>query len=100
MPIGISIEGANRHDMKMLESTLNNIVLARPLATTENPQHMALDKGYDYPVIRELVEKWGYIAHIRTRGEEIQENVGADPCVCPEMMVMKDNHGGLSLHSE
>jgi putative transposase len=73
MPIGIAIDGANRHDMRMVESTLNNIVVDRPTATREEPQHMALDKGYDYPVIRELVEKWGYTAHIRARGEEAKE---------------------------
>ena len=93
MPIGMAIDGANRHDMKMVESTLNTIIVDRPAATKEEPQHMALDKGYDYPVIRELVEKWGYMAHIRARGEEAKENVGAGPCACP----IKGNHGGLHL---
>lgn len=29
-----------------------------------------MDKGYDYPDVREIVQWWGYTAHIRTRGEE------------------------------
>jgi hypothetical protein len=29
-----------------------------------------MDKGYDYPDIRELVKDYGYTAHIRSRGEE------------------------------
>jgi hypothetical protein len=29
-----------------------------------------MDKGYDFPDITELVEEYGYTAHIRSRGEE------------------------------
>ena len=29
-----------------------------------------MDKGYDYPDIRELVKDYGYTAHIRSREEE------------------------------
>lgn len=67
------MDGANRHDMKMAETTLSKIVIKRPVPTENEPQHMALDKGYDYPAIEELLEKWGYIAHIRARGEEAKE---------------------------
>ena len=28
-----------------------------------------MDKGYDFLDIRELVEEYGYTAHIRSRGE-------------------------------
>ena len=58
--------------MKLAEPTLDGIVVERPQPTAEAPQHLCLDKGYDYPQIRELVEKWGYTAHIRARGEEAQ----------------------------
>ena len=29
-----------------------------------------MDKGYDFPDIRELVKEYGYTAHIKSRGEE------------------------------
>jgi len=29
-----------------------------------------MDNGYDFPDIRELVDDYGYTAHIRRRGEE------------------------------
>ena len=29
-----------------------------------------MDKGYDFIDIRKLVEEYGYIAHIKSRGEE------------------------------
>ena len=59
--------------MKLVEPTLEAMVLDRPEPATDQPQHLCLDKGYDYPQIRELVAAWGYTAHIRTRGEESQE---------------------------
>ncbi len=34
---------------------------------------MCMDKGYDFADIRELVEEYGYTAHIRSRGEENKE---------------------------
>ena len=35
--------------------------------------HLCLDKGYDYPIIREIVEAWGYVGHIPKRGEAKKE---------------------------
>jgi len=70
IPIAITVDGANRHDMKMVGSTLKAMVIERPEPTAEKPQNLSLDKGYDYPEVRELVEAWGYTAHIRSRGEE------------------------------
>lgn len=70
VPIGLVVDGANRHDMKLTESTLESVVIERPEPTAEHPQNLCLDKGYDYEAVRELVESYGYTAHIRTRGEE------------------------------
>lgn len=70
IPLAMVVAGANRHDMKLTEATLEAIIIERPQPTAERPQHLCLDKGYDYPEIRELVERWGYTAHIRSRGEE------------------------------
>lgn len=64
--------GANRNDMKLTEATLESMVVSRPEVTPEAPQHLCMDKGYDYPEIRDLVEQWGYTAHIKARGEEAQ----------------------------
>jgi len=69
----VAVEGANRHDMKLTEPTLQSFIVERPEPTEESPQNICLDKGYDYPAVRELVEQWGYTAHIRSRGEEAQE---------------------------
>ena len=73
MPIGLAIDGANRHDMKMVRATIESLVAERPKATEEEPQGMCLDKGYDYDAVREILEEFGFTAHIKARGEEAKE---------------------------
>jgi len=72
VPIGLAIDGANRHDMKLVEATLESIPVPRPEPTKRTPQGMCLDKGYDYDSVRDLVKEFGYTAHIKARGEEAQ----------------------------
>jgi hypothetical protein len=43
----VVIAGANVADFKLLEATLEAIVVARPEPTEEAPQHLCLEKGYD-----------------------------------------------------
>lgn len=70
VPIGLAIEGANRHDMKLSRPTLESIIVERPEPTEEHPQGMCLDKAYDYDEVRDLLREFGFTAHIRSRGEE------------------------------
>lgn len=67
IPIGLAIGPANRNDHKLMRETL----ASRPiLPPEETSQHMCLDKGYDYPEAREILEAEEFVAHIRSRGEE------------------------------
>jgi putative transposase len=70
VPIGLAIEGANRHDMKLVRPTIESIVIERPEPSQEQPQGMCLDKGYDYDEVRDILREFGFTAHIRSRGEE------------------------------
>jgi putative transposase len=72
VPIGLAVDGANRHDMKLVEQTLTSIVIERPEPTQEQPQRMCMDKGYDYEEVRDTLMEFGFTAHIRARGEEAQ----------------------------
>ena len=72
VPIGLFVEGANRHDMKMTRGTLDSIPVKRPKPTKKTPQNLCLDKGYDYDEVRELAKEFHYTAHIKARGEEAQ----------------------------
>jgi len=73
VPIGLAIDGANRTDMKLVQATIESIVVERPEPTAEQPQGMCLDAGYDFEVIRQLLVEFGFTAHIRSRGEELKE---------------------------
>ena len=73
MPIGLAIEGAHRHDMKLVRETIESMVVDRPEPTAEQPQGMCLDKGYDYQEVRDTLCEFGFTAHIRSRGEEAKE---------------------------
>jgi transposase len=70
VPLGVAVDGANRHDMKMVRATLEAQVGKRPKPTQKKPQNMCLDKGYDFVEVRDILAEFGYIPHIRTRGEE------------------------------
>lgn len=67
VPLGITVDAANRHDMKMTKVTLQSIVVHRPEPTTRSKQHMCMDKGYDFPEVHELLEDYGYTIHIKLR---------------------------------
>lgn len=69
----MAVDGANRNDMKLVEATVMSIPTERPKPTTDEPQGMCMDKGYDYDEVRDIVEAFGFTAHIRSRGEEAQE---------------------------
>jgi putative transposase len=72
VPLGVEAEGANRNDFKMARETLESVPVERPEPTEEEPQHLSMDKGYDYDEIRELAQEFGYTTHLRERGEDTQ----------------------------
>jgi putative transposase len=72
VPVGLAVDGANRNDFKLARETIQSIPVERPEPTAEEPQGMCLDKGYDYGEVRDLLQEFGFTAHIRARGEEAQ----------------------------
>jgi transposase len=70
VPIGLVVEGANRHDMKLVGATVESLVVQRPAPTQEHPQGLCLDAGYDYDEVYAVVQEFGFTAHVRSRGEE------------------------------
>ena len=72
VPLGVAVDGADRNDFKMLQATLESIPIEWPKPSQEEPQHVCLDKGYDYDEVRELGKEFGYTLHIRPRNEEAQ----------------------------
>jgi putative transposase len=63
--------------MKGLATLVSSgLILARPKPSSRKPQHLCLDKAYDYDEIDKLVAAHGYIAHIKRRGQSDQPGVG------------------------
>ncbi len=54
--LGVAIDGANRHDIPLLEPTLDGIVDKGLIADIEL---LTLDRGYDYPIVRERLHSYG-----------------------------------------
>jgi putative transposase len=69
IPLSLVVSGAQRHDVKLLEPTLDHIVVKRPEAPK---QHLCADKGYAGEPAQEAIESRHYIPHIRQRGEEMR----------------------------
>jgi putative transposase len=69
IPLSVVVDGANRHDKMLVKKTFDALIFNRP-SPDYVIQNMCMNKGYDYPDIRELVKNYGYTAHIRSRGEE------------------------------
>jgi putative transposase len=75
-PLSVVVAGANMRDDKLLEATIDAIVVERPRPTEEALQHLCLDKGYDNRSSRELVGERNYVPHIRRIGEEKLDDTG------------------------
>ena len=68
--MGLAVDGANRHDMKLGRATVDSLPVPRPAPSPDQPQGMCLDKGYDFDEVRRTLDEFGFTAHIRSRGEE------------------------------
>ncbi len=69
IPLSVVVDGANRHDKKLVKRTLDAIFFERP--SPENIiQNICIDKGYDFTDIRKFVEEYCYTEHIKSFGEE------------------------------
>ena len=95
VPIGLAHDGANRHDLKLLDATLDSIPIARPEPTREQPQGLCLDRGYDYDSARQAARTRGLVPHVRTRGEEIAAKIRI-PGWRPRRWVVEACHSWLN----
>ena len=82
VPLSVVVAGANVNDFKLTEETLEKMVVERPAPPaspcageapkTESEggveQGLCLDADYFRKQIYELLEEWGYTAHIRPVG--------------------------------
>jgi transposase len=70
VPLSLVAGGANVHDMKLLESTLDGLVCQRPKPTKRRPQHLCADAGYKGDPALQAAPARNYRPHIKQRKEE------------------------------
>lgn len=68
MPLAVAVDGANVHDQKLVEQTLDAIAAERPEPTSRKKQHLCLDKGYTGDPVDRAVRRRGYIPHVPSKG--------------------------------
>ena len=96
-PLSVVVAGANVHDTKLLEATLESVVAERPAPTERSPQHLCLDKGYDNPTGHQTVARHGYQSHIRRIGEEKLDTRGNKRYPARRWVVERTLGGYLSV---
>lgn len=73
IPLGLAVGGANVNDFKLARETIESIPIKRPRPTRAQPQGMCLDKGYDYNEVEDIVDEFGFTAHIARRGQDAMQ---------------------------
>ena len=97
MPLAVVIDGANRHDVKLLEPTLQALAAECPPPKRGQTYGVCLDKGYDAASVRELLEDLGLEPHIRSRGEEARD-LERHPDARARRWVVERDHGWLNRY--
>lgn len=71
VPLAVVVAPANRHDTKLLEQTLEAIVVERPNPIKKTPQHLCLDKAYDNPAGK---RRWSSTAILVTSAASVKSS--------------------------
>ena len=67
--MGLAVDGANRHDMKLVRATVDSLPVPRPAPSPDQPQGMC---GYDFDEVRRTLDEFGFTAHIRQKRSWVQ----------------------------
>jgi putative transposase len=95
IPLSLVASGAQRHDVALLEVTLDRIVIDRPSGDDVPRQHLCGDKGYAGQPAKMSICKRDYVPHVRQRGEEI-ESRRKNPRYRPRRWVVERTHSWLN----
>jgi transposase len=83
--------------VKLLEPTLDHVVLKRPKRGPMARQHLCADKGYAGKPAEKSIRSRGYIPHVRQRGEEIAA-LKETPARHPRRWVVERAHSWLNRY--
>ncbi len=89
------MSGAQRHDVKLLEPTLDAIVVDRPSGEGGLEEHLCADKGYTGRPAQQSMRDRRYVPHVRQRGEETLEKK-TNPTYRSRRWVVERTHSWLN----
>lgn len=69
VPLSLVVTGANRHDVSQLEAVLDAIMVKRAAPPQRRSKHLCADAGYTGAPAMAIIEKHGYIPHVKGRKE-------------------------------
>lgn len=69
VPLAVTLSAANLHDKWSLAQTLDAVVLRAPRGP-RRPEHLCLDKGYNFRDCDHIVRARRITPHIRQKGEQ------------------------------
>ena len=95
IPLAIVVDGANAHDNTLFEDTLVQVPDELRPDPEEFIQRLCADKAYDSDETRGIAEEYGYVPHIKSRGEEI-ENKKKSPRYRARRWVVERTHSWLN----
>jgi putative transposase len=72
VPLGITLVGANRHDVSQLGAVLDSKIAHQPDTAKAVVENLCADAGYVGDTALAIIREHGYIPHVRPRGEEIK----------------------------
>jgi putative transposase len=95
VPLSLVASGANTHDVKLLEATLDEIVVEPPWRAGQN--NLCADAGYKgQPALKAAVER-NYQPHIKQRREEAHEK-RVNPGFKARRWVVERTHSWLNRY--
>lgn len=95
IPLSLVVSGAQTHDVKLLEPTLDNFVVKRSRGKDAPAQHLCADKGYAGQPAQQAMTEHNYTPHVRQRGEE-KEAKRRNRAHRPRRWVVERTHSWLN----
>jgi putative transposase len=72
VPLGLTLVGANRHDVSQLGAVLDGKIAHQPGTAKAVVENLCADAGYVGDKAEAIIREHGYLPHVRPRGEEIK----------------------------
>lgn len=76
--LSLVVTGANRHDVSQLGAVLEKIMVKRKLPAQRRSKYLCADAAYTGEDALKLIERHGYIPHVKGRHQE-QQDLGRAP---------------------